>query len=231
MLFAQTIRVNDTIYRSAPDYLFDEARWPTLLGYAEAGRGNAAFVRDEAGICVVRHYRRGGLVAKLVDRHYLALGATRSRSIREFELLQHLFDQGLPVPEPVAARYRRRGVLYTASLVTRALPAATSLAKLVGQDVLDASHWHQLGVTLQRFHLHGVRHADLNAHNILRVDEHWYLIDFDRGRICAAGAWQQHNLARLQRSLNKVMRQVGGLRAQDWDSVLAGYNTSLDKSA
>lgn len=48
----------------------------------------------------------------------------------------------------------------------------------------------------------GVHHADLNAHNILLADDGAvYVLDFDRGRIRARGAWENNVLARLHRSL------------------------------
>jgi 3-deoxy-D-manno-octulosonic acid kinase len=57
---------------------------------------------------------------------------------------------------------------------------------------------------IKRFHQAGLDHVDLNARNIL-VDPHGkpWLIDLDRCRLRAAGKWQEANLSRLARSIQK----------------------------
>jgi tRNA A-37 threonylcarbamoyl transferase component Bud32 len=81
--------------------------------------------------------------------------------------------------------------------------------------------WRAIGSTIARFHSHGVQHADLNASNILLgADGAVYVLDFDRGRIRARGAWEQEVLARLKRSLDKLKAQRGdvafGEREWEW---------------
>src|SRR5512145_1497437 len=90
---------------------------------ARGGRGTVAFVRNASGDAwVLRHYRRGGFVAKLRDDAYLWTGQSRTRSFAEWRLLRRLRDWGLPVPKPVAARYLRDGLSYRADLITVELP-------------------------------------------------------------------------------------------------------------
>jgi len=69
-----------------------------------------------------------------------------------------------------------------------------------------------------------VQHADLNAHNILLADDAVYVLDFDRGRVRARGAWEQAVLARLQRSLVKVTAGLDPIRfgAPQWEKLLRG---------
>jgi len=74
-------------------------------------------------------------------------------------------------------------------------------------------------------HGRGVQHADLNAHNLLvGATNDIYVLDFDRGRICARGAWEQAVLARLRRSLLKVTTELPVDRFTDsnWRALLAG---------
>lgn len=70
-------------------------------------------------------------------------------------------------------------------------------------------------------------HADLNAWNIL-LDAHAdvWLIDFDRGRLRPpAVSWQQANLARLRRSLEKL----GMFDARDWERLRRAYGATPGK--
>lgn len=218
--------VNCQVYPAAPDYLFEPDAWPRRLGRAGAGRGSAWHVGDEAGEFVLRRYRRGGLIGRLVSAHYVALGARFSRSYREWALLRELQRRDLPVPEPIGARYRRRGLLYQATLVTRLVADAQTLAERLTEAPLPATDWQRLGALLRRFHDAGVYHADLNAHNILvNGAGAFYLIDFDRGRLRAPGSWRRRNLARLLRSFEKLGQQSTRWHADDagWQALMAGY--------
>ena len=73
------------------------------------GRGTTWFIRSGDSSFVLRHYRRGGLMAKLSKDAYLWRGEAETRSFAEWYLTYHLHRAGLPVPAPIAARYRRRG--------------------------------------------------------------------------------------------------------------------------
>jgi 3-deoxy-D-manno-octulosonic acid kinase len=81
---------------------------------------------------------------------------------------------------------------------------------------LSEQQWRSVGRTIARFHAHGVHHADLNANNILlgadgpaneQTNRQIFVLDFDRGRIEARGAWEGRVLARLRRSLEKLKMQ------------------------
>lgn len=170
-----------------------------------AGRGNTLCVSDGQRDFVLRHYRRGGLVARVTPDRYLWLGAERTRAFAEWRLLARLRDMGLPVPRPAAARYRRRGICYTADLLTVQEPGITPLSTRIARAPADEDFWRAIGSGLQRFHRAGVYHADLNAHNV-QVDarDRVFLLDFDRGAIRRPGGWEQQNIARLHRSLRKL---------------------------
>lgn len=233
LLASQWHLVDASVYAVPPAYLFDAGCWPQLSGKAGAGRGSAFFVSDDHGDFVLRHYRRGGMVARISDKHYIATGAASSRAFREWRLLAAMVQDGLPVPLPVAARYARRGGLYTASLLTRLIPHTRMLSETLREASMDAQNWHRLGELLQRFHRRGVFHADLNAHNILCDDDGgFHVIDFDRGCLREPGGWCAGNLARLRRSLDKLAAQPAGLQftEDDWAALTSGYSSSSSAS-
>jgi 3-deoxy-D-manno-octulosonic acid kinase len=214
---------------------FESAHWSALGRSAEApgGRGGVVVVDTPIGACVLRHYRRGGQMARLSRDRYLWTGLSRTRALREFELLAELANQGLPVPAPVAARVVRDGLSYRGDLLTRRIDGARTLAVLLEAAQADPGLARRLGAMLARFHAMGVWHADLNAHNIL-VDAAGatWLIDFDRGRMRKPRlAWQQANLARLRRSLEKLgATRRTGFEAGFWHPLLAAYHDGLARA-
>lgn len=208
-------------------HFFEPAWWKArgrLAGGAE-GRGTAVFLQGASGQYVLRHYRRGGLPARVVQDCYLWTGLKRTRAWREWHLLVRLRTENLPVPKPVAMRVVRRGLCYTADIVIARIPGRP-LAVLLRQGPLDASVWTGIGGCIRRFHRAGVYHADLNANNIL-IDEaaRVSLIDFDRGRVRPAGIWREANLARLRRSLVKLagMYEPFFFTDENWEDLLRGY--------
>ena len=209
----------------ADERWFDPDRWHgrAAVDRQAGGRGSVTFLRDDARRWVLRHYRRGGAVARLLDDRYLYTGADRTRGFREWRLLKELATLGLPAPRPVAARYGRAGAFYRADLLTEELPSRTTLAQALAAGPLPTQSWSDIGCCIGRFHAHGVRHADLNAHNIVLGAAHEvWLLDFDRGRIVPRGAWEDAVLARLGRSLGKVTRGLpaGRYGPQQWQLLL-----------
>jgi len=187
------------------------------------GRGSAWFLAAPPGGVpqVLRHYRRGGLVARLVEDRYLWTGADATRGFRELALLAQIEALGLPAARPVAARYQRAGPWYRADLLTVAIEGARPLAELLGEGRAGAP-WERVGATIRAFHDAGIRHADLNARNVLvSGDGAVHLIDFDRGTEARPGAWCAGNLARLARSLAKFGGP--GTGSAEWRALLAGY--------
>ncbi len=211
---------------------FDSQYWQQqnkLLGSAP-GRGTSHFFRHEQTDYVLRHYHRGGMVARLLQDRYLYTGLQASRAWREWYLLMQMHAQGLPVPAPAAARVIRQGAFYRADLITVKVTAATSLAQCLTEAGLSDSVWRAMGQTVRRFHDAGIYHADLNAHNILLCAENEapkvYVIDFDRGQQQQSPiARFAPNLARLQRSLNKLKRLTPGLcfEPANWQQFMAAY--------
>jgi 3-deoxy-D-manno-octulosonic acid kinase len=185
---------------------FEPQRWGAQAQpVAAGGRGSAWFVDAPFGAAVLRHYRRGGLVARLIDDRYLWAGEDSSRCFREFRLLAELDRLGLPVARPIAARLQRSGLFYRADLLVERIAGVRTLAQWL-QGELAALPWEAIGALLARFHAAGACHADLNAHNLLLGESGaLWLIDFDRGELREpAKGWATGNIARLSRSLRKL---------------------------
>jgi 3-deoxy-D-manno-octulosonic acid kinase len=207
-----------------------DAKWWASRGEVRAsaeGRGSALFIEADGRRLVLRHYRRGGWIARLSSDRYLWRAASLTRSFLEWHLLYLMRRAGLPVPKPIAACYRRTGRFsYSADLLTEQIPDVSSLATRLAAGALPLTSWIAIGRCLRRFHNDGVCHADLNAHNVLLNDaQEVWLVDFDRGRLRRPGLWCDTNLVRLRRSIEKISDALPPDRFSeaDWAALLSGY--------
>lgn len=219
--------VYDAAWLNAPDDdWFDPVNHNATV-ITDGGRGSAWFICLPAGQAVLRHYRRGGLVARLTQNRYVWMGAARTRSFREFDVLAHLYAQGCRVPRPLAAAWWRHGLTYIAAIVVERLPDVQSLAHYVLRPRGPGLQGVALAVAqaIEGMHAADVWHADLNAHNILinPAGEAW-LIDFDRARIgVVTKRRRRDNILRLRRSL---IKQAGSQGADFHDLITARLTSS-----
>lgn len=213
---------------SADAGLFDAENWRAqgrLCG-AAPGRGTTAFIEAPFGAAVLRRYLRGGWAARFSRDRYWFTGVESSRPFREFHLLRRMSQAGLNVPEPLAALCERGGPFYRGALLTRRIDAAQALADRYGDPGLD---WGRLGADLRAFFEAGVRHADLNARNILIKSDTGatWLLDFDRSGFTPGvdvdGASQ---LARLRRSLDKTWNADPADLDRHWQDLVGGYRAA-----
>jgi 3-deoxy-D-manno-octulosonic acid kinase len=213
--------------------LFEAGHWQAqgTLEEVVGGRASVSIVTAGHERWVLRHYHRGGLIARFSRDRYFWLGEARTRSFAEWRLLAELRRRGLPVPAPIAARYVRGVLTYRADLITEHLPDCRTLADAITGAQLPREQWSNVGRTIAAFHREGAHHADLNAHNILlgAAAPKVYLLDFDRGRIEPRGAWEGQVLARLRRSLEKVNTQRSAVRfgADEWRWLEEGYGEAV----
>ncbi len=202
--------------------MFDPGYWRArdALVAVTGGRGSSWFVASGARQWVLRHYRRGGFIARISSDRYVWAGERRVRAFAEWRLLELLAQRGLPVPAPIAARYRRSGLWYRCDLITQRIVDAKPLSAVLAQGAASETTWRAIGAAVAKLHRAGVDHADLNAHNIL-LDSRGAVsvIDFDRGRLRPQGAWASRNLLRLRRSLAKLSRWD----ETSWNWFMAGY--------
>ncbi len=210
-----------------PDWFRRPAR---ALG-SGGGRGSVAVVDTVLGPLLRRNYLRGGLPRHLLRDRYLWAGAENTRALREFRLSRALFDAGLPVPEPIAARYWRGWLAYRAALLTRLLPDVRTLRERLAAGTSAEAELPPVADAIARLHDHGVWHADLNADNVLIDDQgKVWLIDFDRSRADVSDAGRlAGNLDRLLRSLRKHLppRCLPAVQAA-WPAFQARYRAARE---
>ncbi len=63
----------------------------------------------------------------------------------ELALLEQLFEEGLPVPEPIAAKVERFGLWYRADILIRRIHGAEDLVALLQKQAMSRPQWQQLG--------------------------------------------------------------------------------------
>jgi 3-deoxy-D-manno-octulosonic acid kinase len=193
------------------------------------------YIEADGRRLVLRHYRRGGWIARWWTDRYLWRAASLTRSFIEWHLLYVMHRAGLPVPKPIAACYRRTGrYSYSADLLTERIAGVSSLATRLASAPLPLSSWIAIGRCLRRFHRDGVCHADLNAHNVLLDDaQDVWLVDFDRGRLRRPGLWCDGNLVRLRRSIEKISDALPPERFSeaDWAALLSGYFEAVPRQS
>ena len=219
-----------TLINQISDECFTPEGWlhaePVSGRLRSAGRGNTMFVGNVPRQFVLRHYVRGGMVGRWVNDSYIFAGADRTRAFREWRLLVKLWSRQMRVPQPVAARFCRRGLAYTADIITVRLTDVVSLSQYIANDGPDATFWQDLGGSIREFHAAGVYHADMNAYN-LQIDPtgQLWMLDFDKGALRPPGPWQQQTLRRLHRSLQKITRLDPQIQfhKNSWDQLLKGY--------
>ena len=194
--------------------------------HSTTGRGGVLVFDRGVETWVLRHYHRGGLVARFIYDHYLWTGLDRSRAFREWRLLARLAALELPSPRPIAARVIRQGPIYQADIVTSLIPATRPLSSFLRDGHVANAQWAAIGAMVRAFHRHSVDHPDLTAHNILIGDANRvFLVDFDNARLRTPGKWERAGLSRLERSLRKVALETGTRFDDDaWRLVVAAYD-------
>ena len=198
----------------------------SMIRVKQAGRGSVTFFTHAEKSMVHKHYLRGGLVSKLIFDQYLWLNLEQTRSFVEFRALEGMSQLGLPVPRPIAARVKRRGVSYTADLITEKLDNTMTLGDWLHDQSTSEQIFLKIGETIKNFHAKGCYHPDLNVENIL-IDESQkvFLLDFDR--------WKRKeeskrigitNIERLERSIRKRLGSKGlPFPQKEWQGFLAIY--------
>jgi len=176
-----------------------------------SGRGAAFRITFPGGHrMVLRLYRRGGFLARLVRETYLGL---QPRPLRELALTVEVRRRGVPAAEVLAARVEG-GITYRGALVTAEVPAAATLVEAL-RAAPDVAARRALaaatGRAIASLHAAGVFHADLNLTNLLvhpgEDGPGVVLLDFDRARLRATPLpirVRRRNLRRLARSLAKL---------------------------
>src|SRR5882762_2656862 len=133
--------------QDAQESLFEPEFWRgrgELLAVT-GGRGSAWFIASGARQWVLRHFRRGGFIARLSQDRYVWTGENGVRAFAEWRLLDALTRRGLPVPQPVAARYERTGLRYRCDLITQRVVDAEPLSAALVRRALPEPVWRSVG--------------------------------------------------------------------------------------
>jgi 3-deoxy-D-manno-octulosonic acid kinase len=223
---------DDSLISENIERCFDAQFWHAenkVIGSA-TGRGTTWFIQLAKTQAALRHYHRGGLFGKLVSDHYLFTSWKNTRSIAEFTLLQTLSEQGVNVPQPIAARVQKKNFCYQADLLSEKIPNATDLVSILQQRALSEQEYRQIGLQIKKMHLAQVNHTDLNIHNILLDDNgKVWLIDFDKCYQQPTDTWKAKNMQRLLRSFNKERKKRAiQWRQENWLQLLQGYNSTTN---
>jgi 3-deoxy-D-manno-octulosonic acid kinase len=224
------------------DYWFSHQR---IIGTSK-GRNTTWFIqpylKQKTPIWVLRHYYRGGFIARFLYDRYCYNGLKKTRVYQEMHLLSQMRALGLPVPQAIAGRVIQKGIFYQADLLMEKIEGKDLISVLKNQSITD-DLWKKIGQTIAFFHQKGIDHSDLNARNIiithskkndsLNTDPKLslknngiYLIDFDcchfrKNRTI----WPLKNMERLYRSLKKELLKEPSLSfsERDWAVCLLAY--------
>jgi len=193
------------------------------------GRGTTWFIQLDKLQAALKHYRRGGLLAKIITDHYIYTGKQKTRSIQEFYLLNKLHKAGVNVPKPIAARVVKHTFFYQADLLSEKIPHANDLVNILQTMALSEFQYRKIGQQIKKMHKAQVDHSDLNIHNIL-LDQQGkvWIIDFDKCAQRSGETWKQTNIDRLLRSFKKEQLKHS-LRWQesDFSALKIGYMENL----
>lgn len=199
-----------------------------ITGTAE-GRGTVYFFKLNGTDLVLRHYKRGGLVAKLNDDSFLYTGIEKSRCHKELSVLEVLRKASINVPEPIAGRIVKKGLIYTADIITKLIPKATELHEILQEKSVHAKTWRDIGREIRKIHEAQICHHDINVKNILLMNSNAsykvHLLDFDKCEVRKGNHWKAGNIERLKRSLNKQVGRCANYyyQASDWEALTEGY--------
>ncbi|WP_117235661.1 3-deoxy-D-manno-octulosonic acid kinase [Vibrio maerlii] len=206
----QSIWYDETLLVEDPKQGFDAKFWQRndkVLGSAQ-GRGTTWFVQTDKIAAALRHYRRGGLLGKLVSDSYWFSGWEKTRSYQELQLLNTLIEAGVNVPKPIAARAVKSGLTYRADLLSEKIPNAKDLVTILQEKPLSKEMYQKIGDEIRKMHAVQVNHTDLNIHNILIDDkDKAWIIDFDKCFVQQGDHWKKGNWNRLKRSFKKELEK------------------------
>lgn len=152
---------------------------PTPMPALEGRVGVRRLNCDDIGSVVIKEYRRGGLIGRLLGNSHLRIGTGRAES--EVEYLNLAAANKVNVPAPIGY-VETKGFIYKAWSVLREIPGATSLAEMARQDtskvdlILDKAAAEIVKLIQSR-----IFHIDLHPGNVLISDSgEVFLIDFDK---------------------------------------------------
>jgi 3-deoxy-D-manno-octulosonic acid kinase len=133
------------------------------------------------------------------------------------------------VPNPIAGKITRKGMFYTADIITEVISDTVELHEVLQSSALLPQTWQAIGSEIKKMHNAQVFHGDINVKNILLNEQRSksiiHLLDFDKCTIKQGDDWKMANLMRFQRSLLKQVNQLNNYHyhQSDWENLLVAY--------
>lgn len=164
------------------------------------GRGTVYRFALSDGEGVLREYRRGGFVGNFIGQTYVS----DNRPLKELEVHDYLYREGLSVPQPLGIVWRRKVVLYSGAIATRYIDGTDVVATLQTGDKRAGEVIEKCAEQFLKMHDMGVVHGDLQVRNVLLSGDDVYLIDFDKSKRTEMNPLKRaQNLLRFRRSMDK----------------------------
>ncbi len=197
---------------------------------------------------VKKHYMRKGKMSFLND-NYLYSCLKKTRSYREFEILNYLYKHEFDTCKPLVGWVTYNGIIYKANLVTEAIQAKPldELLSLLftGLGVVDTSIFKgpiakderaallkEIGIKVAKMHNLNVFHGDLNISNILVSRDSItnkkviWILDFDKSFVKDLQEKdRKSNLDRFYKSLIKN----GYYLDSDYAQFEIGYHSTINR--
>lgn len=189
--------------------LYDAAR--TLPVLAELrGRGVALLVDLAGQRAVVRHYQRGGAVARALGDRYVRFAP--NRVLQELQVSEFARSRSVPTPRVLCAAWYTEGVFHRFDIATEYVAGARDLSAVLFGDAAPSEPVLTRVAQLIRTMLDaGLVHRDLNVKNILVGPDRAYVLDLDRCAITERvdGTVARAMRERFFRSVNKWEAATG----------------------
>lgn len=221
----KTLPLKDMLNFFDPSYLKQQ----NLINKTARGRGEVYFFTLDNLNVVLRHYYRGGMIAKLIEDRFVFAGIQNTRAYRELAILQYLHTKGVNVPTPISARVHVLGLSYQCDIITEAVERAKELHGLLLSEDVDNATWTNIGHEVQNLHRAQACHYDLNVKNVLITEQgKVVLLDFDSCEIRPGETWKQKNIDRFKRSLLKQASKFEQYHFDEskWQIFLKAYESN-----
>ena len=178
---------------------------------------------------LVRKYRRGGLMARIIEDSFFqcpVVGEATPRPFAEFEHALLLKSKGFACPDPLVAIVQQQPFCrYSGYIVYEYMESADNLLSLCATLPIEERNrvCYLVGQSAALMLKIGVLHADLHLGNVLVAQRQVYIIDYDKSTLVNAeirpGYYQMKLIERWRRSVEKH-----GLSDELVESFIAGLN-------
>lgn len=166
------------------------------------------------GSALIRPYRRGGAVAKILGDRFVF----RNRPQWEFMLHCHLWKAGVPTVMPLGVMWEKSGIFVRGAYATLELQTKDLLEYLRTNPAPDPAYLAECGRTIRAMHRAGILHGDLQVKNMLVTSHTGLVLDFANAQPYGK-LFPGRDLKRLKRSFVKL-----GLPMDAYDQILRAYN-------